>query len=282
MSASQNDNGKDVESNPGSQDPPEKKTFLDWVSGLFGRLFGSKKSVNSDTMSPSVQIVKDQFVSSSEPLDTFRRLTGISSSHTYKQNPELHVYRPAPNKGIYKHVVDKEKAAQRKYHFFSRLINCCLAVQIIVAAALTALGAGDGPHAVVTIFGAINTVIAGFLTYLKGSGLPDRPKIFYNEWSKLREYIEQRERDFCRRGCKLDVDKVVEAVEKMYEDIRNSERDQPGNKTPQVGPMSLNKPTKPTGGSEDAGAETSVTKKSNGETEDGGTINETMKDGWTS
>lgn len=55
-----------------------------------------------------------------------------------------------------------------------RLISVALIMQLIVAAALTALGAADGNHGAVTVFGGINTVIAGFLTYLKGSGLPNR------------------------------------------------------------------------------------------------------------
>jgi hypothetical protein len=225
MPASQNDDEKDVGANAGPPDPPATKTLLGRVS----RLFGSKESVDvdySDPMPPAELTVTDQFVSSGDPLATFRRLTGISSSIAHKQNPKLHVYRPAPNQGIYKHVVDEERRARKNYLRFSRLINCCLGVQLIVAAALTALGAGDGPHAVVTIFGAINTVIAGFLTYLKGAGLPGRPKFFQNEWGKLRDYIEQRERDFGREDCKLDVDEQVKAVEKMYEDIRDSERDQ--------------------------------------------------------
>lgn len=73
------------------------------------------------------------------------------------------------------------------------LISSCLGVQIIVAAALTALGAAHANSHAVTVFGAINTVIAGFLAYLKGSGQPMRYKYYAHEWSKIREYIEQRE-----------------------------------------------------------------------------------------
>ncbi|WEW55524.1 hypothetical protein PRK78_000955 [Emydomyces testavorans] len=97
---------------------------------------------------------------------------------------------------------------------------CCLGLQIVVAAALTALGAGNGPHGLVTAFGAINTVIAGFLTYLKGSGLPNRKRYYHDEWSKVRQYIEQREREFCLEGCELDLEEEVRKIEKMYEDVR--------------------------------------------------------------
>ena len=150
-----------------------------------------------------------------DKLNTFRRLTGITSATEHKGD-----FRPAKNLGIYARVVHNEKQALDAFKFSSRLINGCLALQLIVAAALTALGAGNGPHAAVTVFGAINTVIAGFLTYLKGSGLPNRHKFYASSWSKVREYMEQREREFERADCLLDVEEVIKKVEDMYEEVR--------------------------------------------------------------
>jgi hypothetical protein len=155
--------------------------------------------------------------SQSDRLAIFRRLTGIDSAR--RPDSELPL-GPASNPGIYQHVVENERKAQKSYTLFSNLINGCLGLQIVVAAALTALGAGDGPHAVVTIFGAINTVIAGLLTFLKGSGLPDRLKISKTGWSKVREFIEQRERDFSCDGCKWRVYEEVEKVVEMYNNVR--------------------------------------------------------------
>jgi hypothetical protein len=106
------------------------------------------------------------------------------------------------------------------YKRFNILINGCLGLQIIVAAALTAMGAGNASHSAVTTFGAINTVIAGILTFLKGSGLPSRLKYYQNEWKKVREFIEQRERDFSRPGCHLDPFRVVATIETMYEEVK--------------------------------------------------------------
>jgi len=82
------------------------------------------------------------------------------------------------------------------------------------------MGAANSNHVGVTAFGAINTVIAGLLTYLKGSGLPNRLRYYENEWKKIREYIEQKERDFSRPDCVLDVQDVVRQVEAMYEEVR--------------------------------------------------------------
>ncbi|MCJ1239414.1 hypothetical protein MMC14_007410 [Varicellaria rhodocarpa] len=150
-----------------------------------------------------------------DKLATFRRITGITSGQAHKDE-----HRPAKNVGIYARVVRNEKQAQDAFKLSSHLINGCLALQLIVAAALTALGAGDGPHAAVTVFGAVNTVIAGFLTYLKGSGLPNRHKFYASSWGKVREYMEQREREFEREDCPLDVEEVIRKVEDMYEEVR--------------------------------------------------------------
>lgn len=135
--------------------------------------------------------------------------------------------RPASNVGIYARTVRAEHRAKRRYRIFSFLINACLGIQIIVAASLTALGAGNGPHRVVTGFGAINTIIAGFLTYLKGSGLPNRYKHQQNQWETVREYIEQRERDFYSKECALKVKDEIDIIECMYEDARSEESSVP-------------------------------------------------------
>lgn len=129
--------------------------------------------------------------------------------------------RLRPNLGIYPRVITAEEKYNKQFALFSLLINGALGFQIIIAAALTALGAGHGPHSAVTAFGAINTVIAGFLTFLKGSGLPNRLKYYANEWSKVREYIEQRERDFA--GAHLDettLREEIAIIERMYENVR--------------------------------------------------------------
>lgn len=128
--------------------------------------------------------------------------------------------RAAPNLGIYNRVCHREQEAKRGYKFSSILINGCLGTQLVVAAALTAMGAANTNSAAVTAFGSINTVIAGLLTYLKGSGLPMRLRYYENEWKKVREYIEQRERDFCRPNCPLNVYDVVRIIEAMYEDVK--------------------------------------------------------------
>ena len=155
-----------------------------------------------------------------ERLIIFRHLTGITSHPSMIPSQFGPGGRAAPNLGIYARVVKNEANAKKGYKNFAWLINGCLGVQIIVAASLTALGAADASHSAITVFGAINTVIAGLLTFLKGSGLPNRLKYYHTEWKQIREIIEQRERDFSRPGCELDVHGVVGMIETMYEEVR--------------------------------------------------------------
>lgn len=156
-----------------------------------------------------------------DSLTLFRLMLGITSSpHLGFTERSPIGTRPAANVGIYSRVVHAEQQASDSYKVFSIVINACYFLQIVVGAALTAMGAASVNNKAITAFGAINTVMAGFLTFLRGSGLPGRLKYYENEWKKIREFIEQRERDFSRLNCNLDVYEVVETVERMYENTK--------------------------------------------------------------
>ena len=91
-----------------------------------------------------------------DKLGNFRRLVGIDSDAAHTVGGDYN--RPAENVGIYMQVVREEIRSRAQYKRFSILINSSLGLQIIFAAAITALGAGNGPNTAVTVFGAINTV----------------------------------------------------------------------------------------------------------------------------
>ncbi|KAI0107586.1 hypothetical protein GGR51DRAFT_516129 [Nemania sp. FL0031] len=158
-----------------------------------------------------------------DPLTFFRLMLGIQTTPYlgFTLSSPLGT-RPAANIGLYARVVHSEQKAKDSFKVFSVVINGCYFLQIVIAAALTALGAARASSGAVTAFGALNTVIAGFLTFLKGSGLPGRLKYYGNEWKKIREYIEQRERDFMRGAGahSLDVYEVVDTIEKMYNNLK--------------------------------------------------------------
>jgi hypothetical protein len=163
---------------------------------------------------------KGDLISSADQLTLFRSLVGIDNPPGLHSSTFFRSGRPAPNVGIYARVISAESTAGSQYKMFSAFISFCIGAQVLVAACLTALGAGNGPHGAVTAFGAFNTVLAGFMAYFKGSGLPNRLKYYKNEWTKVREYIEQRERDFCREDCNLNLEAEILTIERMYEEVK--------------------------------------------------------------
>lgn len=46
-------------------------------------------------------------------------------------------------------------------------------------------------------------------------------KNYQNQWKNIREYIEQREREFCLVVCELDVQEEVFIVESMYQRVKS-------------------------------------------------------------
>ncbi|KAF7558099.1 hypothetical protein G7Z17_g23 [Cylindrodendrum hubeiense] len=157
-------------------------------------------------------------VPSHDKLLIFRSLAGIDTVPALTSTG--HSIRTGPNIGIYTRIINSEKKAAFNYKVFHLLINTCLGVQVVFGAILTALGASNGSGKAVTAFGAISTIMAGILTYLKGSGLPNRLKYDEDEWKKIREHIEQREREFCLVDCPLDVREEIQIVEDMYENVK--------------------------------------------------------------
>ncbi|KJZ76444.1 hypothetical protein HIM_04173 [Hirsutella minnesotensis 3608] len=153
-------------------------------------------------------------IPANDKLLVFRSLTGIDTVPAITTTANAR--RVAPNVGIYPRVVRAERQAARNHHVFNMLVNGCLAVQFIVGASLTALGASGGSSMAVAAFGALNTIIAGILTYLKGSGVPERFKHMEDGFKAVREYAEQREREFCLVECLLDPFDEVQAVDDLY------------------------------------------------------------------
>ena len=173
----------------------------------------------------------------------FQHLVGICSPTILRTDPTLQ--RPARNEGIYKRTVDEEARTKLQYAVSNYMVNTFFMLQIIVAAALTALGAAKGPPTAVTFLGAVNTVVAGLLTYLKGQGLPTRLEQYLHLLRTLREHIEEREREFLELECPLDVDEEIDRVTKMYQEVRQTAQDNaPGTVLPPRGAITslLKKP----------------------------------------
>lgn len=179
---------------------------------------------------------RNSLVPSQDKLLIFRSLTGIDTVPTVYVNG--HAMRAAPNMGVYPRVVRAEQKAARSFTIYNILVNICLGLQLIVGAGLTALGASGSSQPSVTAFGALNTITAGFLTYLKGSNMPTRIKTIQDAFKAVREYAEQREREFCLADCALDPVAEAGIVTEMYQ---NAQQQLEGNNSASPSPCKYNK-----------------------------------------
>ncbi|KAL9588529.1 MAG: hypothetical protein Q9203_002671 [Teloschistes exilis] len=164
-------------------------------------------------------------------LVKLRTVIGISTPESLALSSSAPQQRPGANLGIYARIIKQEQIARYEFYFAASLINTCYFGQIIVAAALTALGASSSSHVVITVLGALNTVIAGMLTYLKGQGLPNRLRQYWNSLRKCREFIEEKERQCAAEGWGedgkdgIDIDHEIDIIIKMYHDVRQTAED---------------------------------------------------------
>ena len=76
------------------------------------------------------------------------------------------------------------------YVFTATLTNTLIMSQIVLGAALTGLGASNASGVLVTIFGAMNTVIAGAIAFLKSRGQPMRARMFRDDLERVVDEIE--------------------------------------------------------------------------------------------
>ncbi|KAK4641035.1 hypothetical protein QC761_608820 [Podospora bellae-mahoneyi] len=129
-----------------------------------------------------------------ENLVIFRRAVGINSTLPGSTDCRSLEEGRKSAMGMYAAAM----RAQRNKKMISRLVNLIVYAshffQIIVGASLTALGPSAGEHTIlITVLGAVNTVIAGVLALLKGQGLPERLRHQVAEFRKLQDWIEQTE-----------------------------------------------------------------------------------------
>lgn len=131
--------------------------------------------------------------------------------------------RPAKNKGTYEQLVHAQTKTRVEYYTTASLINIALFAQIIIAAAVTAVSAAAGPGIAITVLGAVNTVLAGSLTWVKGQGLPDRLLSYANELRRVREHIEDLERRYeDHPNFRMDVEEEAKKIYAMYDNARKN------------------------------------------------------------
>ncbi|KAI0479539.1 hypothetical protein GGR56DRAFT_635564 [Xylariaceae sp. FL0804] len=132
--------------------------------------------------------------SNDENLVVFRKALGINYQRAGAADGGTLEEGRRSAVGIYASVIRAQQSKRTAHTLVSAFLYLCYFAQIIVGAALTALGPMAAQHTtVITVLGAVNTVVAGVLALIKGSGQPmklGKDRIGYR---RLQDWIEETE-----------------------------------------------------------------------------------------
>lgn len=98
-----------------------------------------------------------------------------------------------PPKSLYARATSGLRSQRLSYNANAALSNLLLLSQVMLGAALTALGASESSHILIACFGALNTVIAGLIAYLKSRGQPMRARMYRDDLERVVDEIENSE-----------------------------------------------------------------------------------------
>jgi hypothetical protein len=150
-----------------------------------------------DERSPLLGPQSTQYISTQEEYrrdvrdihEQFCLLAGVPPSNVSKNAPHPHIVR----RSLYGRATNKRNAQNRTYLITAALTNTLLLSQVVLGAALTALGASESSHILITVFGALNTIIAGVVAYLKSRGQPMRAHMYRDDLDRVVDEIENSE-----------------------------------------------------------------------------------------
>lgn len=96
-----------------------------------------------------------------------------------------------PRDTLYYRALQHRKSQGRMYVFTSALTNTLLMSQVVLGAALTGLAASEhSSRVLITVLGAMNTIIAGLIAFLKSRGQPMRSRMFRDDLDRVVDEIE--------------------------------------------------------------------------------------------
>lgn len=118
------------------------------------------------------------------------RASTLSPSSSSSGGPTI---RKPWTQPLYGRVQSHFRRQRHEYQFTAAVSNSLLLLQILIGAVVTALSASKSPRALTTVFGALNTVIAGSIAYFKSRGQPMRSRAFRDELEACVDGIEDAE-----------------------------------------------------------------------------------------
>lgn len=121
--------------------------------------------------------------------DQFCRLVGVPPSDL----PPDADHPPIGPKTLYGRAIRMKRNQATTYAITAAISNTLLLAQVVLGAAVTALGASESSHVLITLFGAANTIIAGVVAYLKSRGQPMRARMYRDDLERVVGEIENSE-----------------------------------------------------------------------------------------
>ncbi|TID21028.1 hypothetical protein E2P81_ATG05653 [Venturia nashicola] len=100
---------------------------------------------------------------------------------------------PVGQKSLYGRALRAKAEQSLTYAFTAGISNTLLLSQVVLGAAVTGLGASASSHILITVFGALNTIIAGVVAYLKSRGQPMRARMYRDDLERVVDEIENSE-----------------------------------------------------------------------------------------
>jgi len=98
-----------------------------------------------------------------------------------------------PKSSLYSRATRQLSSQTRTYLFTAVLTNSLLLSQVVLGAVVTGLGATESSHLIITVIGAMNTIIAGVVAYLKSRGQPMRARMYKDDLERVVDEIENSE-----------------------------------------------------------------------------------------
>lgn len=136
---------------------------------------------------PPAEYFKQKDTSRQNAHAQFCALVGCPSSASPDKDFKLN------KKSLYGRTITQLSSQRLAYNFSASLNNILLLSQVILGAALTALGASESSHILITVFGATNTIIAGVVAYLKSRAQPMRSRMYRDDLERIVDEIENSE-----------------------------------------------------------------------------------------
>ncbi|KAH8901364.1 hypothetical protein GQ53DRAFT_740337 [Thozetella sp. PMI_491] len=165
-----------------------------------------------------------------ENLMLFRRALGIQNRAAASIDPGAVEEGRKTATGIYALILRHQRRKRVQYLLLLALIYLCHFAQVVLGAVLTVLGPRAQDHKIaITILGAINTVVAGFLALITRLGAAEKLHKDEVQFRKLQTWIEETDTLLALGVIGRDRTEVGVLIQTAYRKYNSSEENEETN-----------------------------------------------------